>query len=202
MTDIMQMLNGSFSDELLDVLGQKAGIQDRDQTKAASKGIMAMLMSQLAKNSSTQSGANSLVSALDRDHDGSILDDVVGLLSGRSQNRHSSMLNGAGILGHLFGGRQNGIVNLLTKMTGLEGTKVGTLMNLLAPIALGALGRSRNKGNMGVSDLTRLLGNSVQQQQKKSAPFGLIGKFLDSDGDGNIADDLAGLGLKALANSF
>ena len=69
---------------------------------------------------------------------------------------------------------------------------------MLAPVILGALGKARNQQNMGVNDLTKLLGGSVQEQAQSNRQFGLVQQLLDRDGDGSIMDDIANIGLSFL----
>jgi len=61
-------------------------------------------MSALAKNSTqSESAISGLTGTLDRDHDGSILDDIMGLMTGKTQQQNQKMLNGQGTLSHVLG---------------------------------------------------------------------------------------------------
>ena len=196
--DIMDLLKGDLSQDLLGTLSKQLGGADERQTQVAAKGAIGAIASALANNASTSDGANSLVSALDRDHDGSIMDDLVGMLSGTKQARNTSTMNGAGILRHVLGGKQNNVVSMISKMSGLDNGKSGSLLAMLAPMVMGSLGKARNQRGFGVKDIAKLLTNSVQTEQKQDKQLGLIGKFLDSDGDGSIMDDLANIGMNFL----
>ncbi|HRF38840.1 MAG TPA: DUF937 domain-containing protein, partial [Saprospiraceae bacterium] len=70
------------------------------------------LVSALARNASTEQGAAALSNALDRDHDGSILSNLAGLLGGQAPAQDNRALNGAGILNHILGDRQSGAVDM------------------------------------------------------------------------------------------
>lgn len=59
-----------------------------------------VILSGLNKNAQTPEGAASLNSALESKHDGSLLDNIGGLLSG---NMGDLLQDGGGILGHVFG---------------------------------------------------------------------------------------------------
>ena len=50
------------------------------QTKTAVQAAMPMLLGALARNSATPQGAAGILGALERDHDGSLLDSLGGLL--------------------------------------------------------------------------------------------------------------------------
>ena len=176
------------------------------QTQSAAEGIFSTLIGGLSKNAQSESGALGILGALDRDHDGSILDDVMGMVMGGGNNAQTvapSALNGAGILGHILGGQQNGAMEMIAKMTGLDKSGVGKMMVMLAPMVMGALGKAKQQQNNGfdVSSLASMLGGSVQQGNASSPMMQMATKFLDKDGDGDVMDDLMDMG-KGLLGSF
>ena len=195
--NIIELLQGQLSDGLLDQLSQSAGGASREQTQAAASGILSTLTSALAKNAARPGGANALVSALDRDHDGSVLDDVMGFLGGSRKPVNERTMNGSGILKHILGERQDGVSNMIGKMTGMESGNVGNLMSILAPMVMGALGKARNQHGMNTNGIVDLLSSSVRSEENQRQEMGLLGRFLDADGDGSIMDDLANMGMKA-----
>ncbi|MCP3897235.1 DUF937 domain-containing protein, partial [Moraxella sp.] len=203
MADLMDLLNGQLSDGMLDMLSQQMGGADKEQTAAAASGIMSTLMGALAKNASTEDGAQSLNNALENDHDGSILDDVMGMLSGQNAKpEHSKMLNGGGILKHLLGDRQGGAIDMISKMSGLSSGNTGNLMSMLAPLVMGTLGQQKRQSGLDVGGLMSLLSGTVGGRKDKDPMMGLVSSFLDKDGDGSIVDDVAGMGMKILGGLF
>jgi len=194
----MQLLQGALSNQVIGQLSNQYGIKNQEQTAVAANGIMKVLMSALSRNASTPSGANALVSALDRDHDGSVMDDVLGMLTGTRQRANASSFNGAGILRHVLGGRQNGVIDMIGRMSGLDKSLVGKMALQLAPLALGALGKARNSGGLNVGNLAQKLIQGTQSNAKADPTMGLIGRFLDSDGDGKIFDDIVNIGLRSI----
>lgn len=198
MADIMDLLKGQLSEGLLDQLTQQIGAQDRQQTATAAEGIVETLMAALAKNSRTPEGAGALSNALDKDHDGSILDDVAGYLGGSRQAQNTRMTNGAGILKHVLGGNAGNIADMIGQLSGLQGKQAGSLMATLAPLVLGALGKQKRQSNLdqgGLADiLGQVAGRQQQRNQQQRSPLGgLINNFLDKDGDGSVIDDVAGM---------
>lgn len=196
--DILQLLQGQMSDGLLDSLTRQIGGQDKTQTKVAAEGAISTLLGALAKNASTPQGANSLISALDLDHDGSVLDDAMGFLTGTKAPVNRRTSNGAGILSHILGGKQNSVIQLLSQMSGLDNSAIGKLLPVLAPMVMGALGKARNQGNLKVNNVPQVLQKQVKSERNSSIQMDLAKRFLDRDGDGSILDDLAGFGMKAL----
>lgn len=202
--DLLNLLQSQMNDDsFMESLSQQIGGADTQQTKTAASGVMTTLLGALAKNASTQEGAQSLNTALEKDHDGSILDDIMGMLSGNAQPQNQRMLNGSGILNHLLGGKQNNAVNMISQVSGLDQNKTGNLMQLLAPVIMGALGKTKRQNGLDIGDLAGLLSGSFsQQKQQTNISSGLINSLLDQDGDGSVTDDIANMGFKMLGNLF
>lgn len=204
--DIMNLLQGQLSEGVLDQLTQQIGASDSKQTAAATAGIMNTLVGALAKNASNPEGAQSLSNALDRDHDGSVLDNVMDMFTGGGQTaqQNNRAMNGAGILNHILGDRQGGAIDMISQISGLDSGKTGNLMTMLAPMLMGALGRQKRQQGLDVGGLANLLTGTVTQQNQsaQNPTMSLVTKFLDSDGDGSIADDVASIGMKLLGGLF
>ena len=134
---------------------------------------------------------------LDADGDGSIIDDVMNMVSGgggQAGGQASLMQNGAGIVNSLLGGKQGGIIDMISKMSGLSGDKTGNLMSMLAPIILSALSKTGKQGGGGfdIGGILNMLQGTQQKKASGNPAMDMIGKFLDKDGDGDFTDDLLG----------
>lgn len=173
----MNLLQSQLSDDVLNQLSQQIGAP-KEQTASAANGIFATLVGGLANNATNEGGLSSLMSALDRDHDGSVLDDIAGLIGSVSQgNSAGGALNGAGILGHILGDRQETAVQQVSQSTGLNMDQIMKLMPILAPIVMGVLGRAKNSQGLDLGGLAQVLMGSAQNAQ--SGGFGdLIGSVL------------------------
>lgn len=196
--DLMQLLQGQLSDGLINQLSQQIGGEDKEKTAVAASGIMTTLMGALAKNATTTEGASALANALDQDHDGSVLDQVMDVIGGRAQTNNTRALNGTGIVNHVLGDRQNSAVNMISKMSGLDSNKTGSLMTLLAPIVMGALGKTKKEQGLDVAGIASLLSGTVASHADQNPTMGLVTRFLDKDGDGSVVDDIANMGMKFL----
>lgn len=178
--DLMQILQSQLSDDVLGQLSDQIGA-DKQQTAVAANGIFATLVGGLANNATNESGLSSLASALDRDHDGSILDDLMGMVGGMMQGGDAApaanALNGAGILGHILGDRQETAAQQISQSSGLNVGQIMKLMPILAPIVMGVLGRAKSSGGLDLGGLANILLGSAQNAQ--SGGFGdLIGSVL------------------------
>lgn len=199
--NILDLLQGQMSDGVVEQLSNQIR-SDKERTTAATNGILATLVSALSRNVASPQGGSALLGALDRDHDGSVLDDVVGFLSGGNRPQNTKATNGLGILDHVLGGRTDNVVQMVSKSSGLDLLKTGQLMQLLAPMVMGALGKAKRQQNLDESGLAGLLSGTVTQASQGRQDMGIIAKVLDADGDGNVMDDIAGMGIKMLGNMF
>jgi len=194
--NLIDLVQGQLSDDMIDQLSSQIG-GSRDQTHAATNGVLSTLVSALSKNAQRPGGVEALVSAVDRDHDGSVLDDAMGYLLGNKKAQNTNMLNGTGIVKHVLGEKQDSANSMLSKLSGLDKAQIGQLMITLAPLVMGAIGKARKTEGMSVSGIGDLLSHTVQSKSNENNEMGLIGKFLDKDGDGSVMDDLLDMGMKA-----
>jgi len=153
---------------------------------------MPVLMGAMKKNVQTPEGAAGLMGALSGKHDGSILDNLGGLFSGGVDE--SVKQDGAGILGHLLGGKQESVTSALSSQSGMDSSAVGDILKVAAPILMGVLGKqTRSAGVQDAGGMNALLGGMLGGQPKENQS--LISSLLDADGDGSILDDVAGMVL-------
>ena len=193
----------------LDRLSREIGA-DREQTERAVSAALPVLLGGLAREAEGQ-GAGSLNSALDQDHDGSLLDGFASSLNPRAgagggifgDRAPSRAANGDGILRHVLGTKRQPVEQGIGRASGLGGAQVSTLLATLAPMLMGVLGRLKRQDGMGqneVADLLRGERETVEQQVPKSR-FGGLRQILDADQDGDISDEVAKIGA-ALGGAF
>lgn len=194
--NISDLISQHLPNELLAQIAGQAGIQDPEQGVHASKSAIQTILQGLSNNSANESGASSLLSALDRDHDGSIFNDVIGLLSGKTASPNQNMLNGAGILGHILGGNQESVGNNLGKVLNMDLSKIMPLLTMLAPVVMGVLGKARANNQLNTSNVQEVLSGAVNHQVEQNPAYGMFGKLLDQNGDGQILDDIARMGMQ------
>ena len=174
-----------------DNIGQIAGAIGADprKTQSAVAAALPAMLTALNRNTNTTEGARALGSALDRDHDGSLLDHLGGFLGGQLSGKQ---VDGGGILGHVLGGQQRQVEEGVAQASGLDMSQVARLLPILAPIVMAALGKRKRQAGLDAGGLSGMLGQE-SQRARAAAPDGLLGAlsgFLDRDGDGSIQDDL------------
>ena len=191
MSGLLDLLNSPMGKQLISGVSGETG-QPENKTADVLGMAMPLLMGAMKKNVSTSEGAAGLMSALSNKHNGSILDDLGGLFGGGVDK--AVVEDGAGILGHVFGNKQPAIENAISQKSGVDAGSVAQILKLAAPIVMGFLGRqTAQSGVQDSSGMNALLGSMLggQPQQNQS----LITTLLDSDGDGSVLDDVAGMVL-------
>lgn len=186
MDDLMQSIAAQLAGAPMEQLSGQLGTDSRS-TQNAVQAALPLLLGALAKNSASSGGADALAGALDRDHDGSILDDLGGVLGG------GAGADGAAILGHVLGNRESTVEAGIGKATGLQTGQTAQLLQMLAPIVLGYLGRQKRQQGMSAGVLGELLGAQSRQAQTQNPALGALASLLDKDDDGTIVDDLGGM---------
>ncbi len=180
MSGIFDLIKSSMGQREVEQVSQQVG-GNQEATQRAIAAAIPMLLSALQKNSKSQSGAESLANALERDHNGGILGNLGSILG---QGNTQSM--GEKILGHVLGGRQENVSSQLGKATGLGSADVTKILANMAPVVLGAVGKAKREQNLDVSGLQDLLSNERKTIKKKQPNLSFLEKALDGDGDGDV----------------
>ncbi|HEX6861425.1 MAG TPA: DUF937 domain-containing protein [Thermoanaerobaculia bacterium] len=185
----MDLVNQELSGPRLSQMSRQLGISE-DQTREALPAALAALTGGLAENAARPQGAQQLANALNKDHDGGLLDSLDGFLGGGGGGGLGA---GAAILGHVFGQRRQKVEGNLGRATGLNPQTMASLLAMLAPIVMAYLGRQQRQKQLDPGGLADVLGQQRQRiEQVPQARTGL-GALLDLDGDGQVMDDLANL---------
>jgi hypothetical protein len=174
-----QALNADTIGQISQVLGT-----DEATTNNAVQVALPMLLGAMTRNTSTPEGASSLLTALDQDHDGSVLDSLGGSLGGLNTGP------GLGILGHIFGDKIGAAQSGVSRASGLDLGRVASLLMMLAPIVMGALGKSRREGQVDENTVTDVLGGATQKTASNSPIPDILSQLIDKNRDGSSLDDI------------
>jgi len=184
MNAITQIITQQLGGGAARTLSQRFGISETTANSAIQIGVP-LILAALARNASKPQEAENLHQAIATDHDGSIFDNLMGYLG----NPQSA--NGAGILGHVFGNQQPTIESNLAQATGLDQSSAGGLLETLAPLVMGSLGKAQQENGLDANGLSNLLSNQ-QQEAQANAPdaMSMLSSMLDQNKDGSSIDDL------------
>ena len=192
MSSILDLLNSDMGRQLINGASSQTG-QSNDKTAAVLSMALPTILGAMQRNAATPQGAESLNNALsDNRHDGSILDQLGGLLGGGKAD--NSLLNeGAGILKHVLGGNQQRVEQNISQNSGVDSGSVAQIIKMAAPVLMGVLGSKKRQSNVDQNGIGNLLGSVMGGGADNDQS--LIEKLLDADGDGSIIDDVAGMVL-------
>lgn len=207
MSNLMNEVSRHLSDDVIGQLARQIGAIDGNQVKKAVSGISELLLDAISRNANNEQTGGGLFGAIQKDHDGGILGDLMGVLQGQKQVNNQSTMNGTGIVNHLLGNKQIEAAQIIGKYSGLDIFKSGVLMQLVAPVIMGVVGQKQKSNGLDLGGLAQVLlggaggGRKAMPRQGGSGgglAGGLLGKLLDRDGDGNAMDDLLDIGMKIL----
>ncbi|HET8737145.1 MAG TPA: DUF937 domain-containing protein [Pricia sp.] len=193
MSGILDLLSSPVGKKMISGVADQTG-NSTDQAGSVLTMALPLLMGAMKKNAATPEGAQGLMNALSNKHDGSILNNLGGLFDGGVDD--SVKQDGAGILGHVLGGKQAQVENAISKKSGVDAGSVASILKMAAPILMGMIGQKKQQGNISDSNgiqslLHSMMGGGAKADKQQS----LIESFLDSDNDGSILDDVASLAL-------
>ena len=194
MSSLLEMLTEKLGGENLSMISQQIGA-DENKTRDALGAALPMIIGAISRKGATEEGAAGIHGAIERDHDGSILDNLSGFLGNKQYEEPRS---GAGILGHILGGRQERVNEGVSQASGVSRDSAGTLMKMLAPMVMGALSKQKQSRGLDAGGIMGLLGQEKESVEKQQGG-GLIGRLLDQDGDGDFdMGDMAKLAMGKL----
>ena len=201
MNNLLNEVSRHLNDNVIVQLSNQIGASDPNQVKRASQGISELLLNAISRSANNQQTGGGLMGALQNDHDGGILGNLLGTLAGQNKVSNPKTTNGAGIVGHLLGNKQLEAAQVIAQMSGLDIFKSGVLTQLIAPVVMGVVGQQKKSNSLDLGGLANILlgGGQKQQQSQGGGVLGnVLGKLLDQDGDGNMMDDLLNIGMKIL----
>jgi hypothetical protein len=187
MPSILDALSARLDEGALSRLSTRLGADEGNTSKAIAAAVP-LLLGALAKNASEGDGAQQLHQALVRDHDGSALDDPAAVAD------DGRIRDGDAILGHVLGDRRAIAEQGISRASGLDLSKVGPLLAMLAPLVMGALGRARTERGLDPGGLGQVLGEEREELGARApGVLGAVGQLLDRNKDGSVLDDVGGL---------
>ena len=196
MPSVFDLISSSLDSRSVSQISERLG-QDANTTQSAINAALPMLLGAVQK-SARADGAAGPARALNTKHDGSVLDDLSGYLSQGDES------DGAGILKHILGSNQGLAEKTLEMASGVDRGQASSLLATLAPVVLGALGKTKRDSGLADDDLNNVLdGETRSLEQKAPGVMSALGGLLDADGDGDTdISDILSHGAKSLGGLF
>lgn len=188
MASILDFLNSDTGKQFVQSSSKQVG-ENPEKVKSALAMALPMMLGALKKNAASDQGAQSINKALDDSkHDGSILSKIQDVFQG--DNIGNLINDGSGILGNIFGGNQNKVEEAVGVATGMDSSKISTLLKMAAPVVLGVLGSQKRKDQVGAGGLSGLLGSVMGSDTAHDQS--LLETFMDSDNKNSVIGDVTG----------
>src|SRR5215207_3088259 len=184
MNAITQIITNQLGGGAARTIAQRFGISESTANTAIQMAVP-LLVTALARNASQPQEAQNLHQAVATDHDGSIFDNLMGYLG------NPQTAKGSKILGHVLGNQQPAVENTLAQATGMDQSSAGGLLETLAPLVMGSVGKAQHENGLDPSGLSNFL-NGQQQEAQQNAPgaMSMLSSMLDQNKDGSSMDDL------------
>ncbi len=167
--------------QAVEQVSKKIGIDPSLLTGQGGEDAIGSLVTGLFRNSQKEETLEDLDSAVSKDHDWSIFDNISSLLTKSEEG------------GKIVGNNTQAVAGFLSKKLGISGEQAASLLSFVAPLVMGALGKKKQEIGSWSSWLKDLLAQEEQEIAKKSDTPNSILQLLDKDGDGDVdlADFLA-----------
>jgi hypothetical protein len=169
MNNIMEEFLSSLGPEVSDQLSTNLGI-DRNAAQQMLPEIAPMILGGLKRQKDNYGGQERVDHILNKYGNADVLDDIGDFFSSQVEQQDADPR-----LGGLLGDSGMQATNMLSKQFNLDGSTAMKIIPMLAPIILGFLTKTRDRGGAGSSGISAML---------------------DRDGDGSILDDVAEMFLQ------
>ncbi|MBO4418934.1 MAG: DUF937 domain-containing protein [Oscillospiraceae bacterium] len=166
----------------LSAIAKRVKLKPEEVAKVLTAGIPA-LVGGMKRNAGGKAGADSLSKALTV-HSKDDVSDPAAFLKG------ADLADGKKILGHVLGKDQGGVLEEISKASGVTKGKTTTILALAAPLLLSLLGsQNSSSGNSGglTGLLGGLLGGGQSSQSSQSQGGSLLGGLLGGSSNSNAS---------------
>ena len=193
----MNMVKGAVSDQIMGQIGGMLGIPDQKKTSSVFNTAIGSILGGMMQKSSSQEGAKQVFD-MASNADTGIMDKLGDLLGGGGDDLAAVQKSGGGMLEGLLGAGQSGMIQTIAKAVGLDGSIIGKLLTLAAPMLMGVVGKHIKSAGLDALGLSSLLG-----EQKQHLSASMPSSLTENLGFGNLlsgAGDLGKSGLNAASS--
>lgn len=190
--NVLNLLQGSMGNMLIENVTKRLGVDNQKVRMAIAVGVP-LLITALSRNAKKEDGANGIMGAINKKHDGGILDNLSDFFGGKDSEEDEE---GVKILGHVLGQDRDRVTDQISKKSGLNPQKVVGILSMLAPVVMGLVGKNAKKNES--NELSGLIGGLLGGVQEKGGSAGL--SFIENLLDGKDDDDDEQSPIESLMN--
>ncbi|MCI5050914.1 MAG: DUF937 domain-containing protein [Candidatus Pacebacteria bacterium] len=192
MNTIVENILQNLGNDGVEKIGVRAGL-DSQTTEKLIKQFGPLIVSKMGTNAMSSDKLASLDTAITKDHDGSIFNNINDLVNPSVDTK------GDKILSHIFGGSKSTVTKAIADKSEVSEGSAGAVMEMLGTLILGQIGKMKKESNdFDISMLGDLLSREKKNadEDKVNPLIELAKDFIDKDDDGSVTDDLLGMAKK------
>jgi len=192
--NLLDSVKGLISGDLVSKIASSLGESQGGVEKAISGSIPTVLTG-LLNHAGTQGGGANILNMATQASQSGLLGNLEGMLGGNSAGSGI-----AGMASNLFGDKFAGISRMISGFSGINESSASSVLGMIAPAALAALGGHAVANNLGAQGVTDLL-HSQKDSIVNSVPAGLnVASALGHNSLSDISGKLQGMVSSASSN--
>lgn len=173
-TNLLENIREHLTPKMLRHMSNSLG-ETQERTQNAVDESIPTVLAGLIQFSSSPDSSTQLLNLFEKANYGSLLNNLSGLLDGG--NTTQDVMNaGQEILNTVFVGKLSAVRELIRTSSGVSNASASALLNIVAPIVVGVLARTRSAQGLNAAGLTTVLMNQ-KYFLSRLAPPGLAGVF-------------------------
>jgi|688.fasta_scaffold394091_2 hypothetical protein len=196
MSTLLDLIKSQLTPENIQSMAGSIGANPQ-QTNSAITQLLPVLVGAVSQQANTNTGLSFLTMLLDKNKDGSVVDDILRMVMGGDTNATSQ---GELAINALLGSKTTDVQNQVAQSSGIDVAAIAKLLPMLAPLVMGALAKAQASQNLSPQGLQAFLEKeSTSAAATSPESQSLISSLLDSNKDGSVVDDVLRLGAKLMS---
>ena len=167
-----------LKDQAIDQISKKIWIDPSLLKWQWSQDAIGSLVTGLFRNTQKEEWLDELNRAIQKDHDGSLFDDITSLVTKGDE--------GNKIVWHILWSKQNVIAELIAKKLNISAEQANSLLSFVAPMVMWYLWKATNATGGDATALKKIIQDEEQELTKESNTPSIVLNLLDKDGDGDV----------------
>lgn len=170
--NLMDLVKSQLSSGLMSTIAGHLGESEARTQSAVDGGLASIIGGLMGSTSTTQSATSLLNLLMGKQQSSTSMSDLLGMISGSSSSIGSLIQLGGPLLKTVFGDKLGGVVDAVSSASGASKQSTSGLLGILAPLVVGALGKTAREGGFNIGSLVGLLMGQKEHIQT-AAPAGL-----------------------------
>ena len=170
--NLMDLVKSQLGSGLMSAIAGHLGESEARTQSAVDGGLASIIGGLMGSASTTQSATNLLNLLMGKQQSSTSMSELLGMISGGSSSIGSLIQLGGPLLKTVFGDKLGGVVDAVASASGVSKQSGSGLLSILAPLVMGALGKTTRDGGFNIGSLVGLL-MGQKDFIKAAAPAGL-----------------------------